>query len=79
MLINFLSDFKEEENNSTKPDEQNIIAGISTSDILAAVSASADEGLAMLSNWFGLTVNRFNKPENGTLKTESSSEEEEEV
>lgn len=32
-----------------------IIAGYNTADILAAVSDSAEEGIALLSNWFGLT------------------------
>lgn len=31
------------------------IAGYNTADILAAVSDSAEEGIALLSGWFGLT------------------------
>lgn len=37
---------------SSPPDT---IAGYSTADILAAVSDSAEQGIALLSNWFGLS------------------------
>lgn len=33
-----------------------LLAGYSTSDILAAVSDSAEEGIALLTNWFGLAT-----------------------
>lgn len=32
------------------------LAGYSTADILSAVSDSAEEGIALLSNWFGLAT-----------------------
>lgn len=40
------------------------IAGYNTADILAAVSDSAEEGIALLSNWFGLSP--AEEPVNGT-------------
>ncbi|KFB48184.1 AGAP008005-PA-like protein [Anopheles sinensis] len=39
-----------------------LLDNISTADILAAVSESTDEGIAMISNWLGLSVNRVQKP-----------------
>lgn len=34
------------------------IAGYNTADILAAVNASAEEGIALISNWLGLSGNK---------------------
>ncbi|XP_053691733.1 uncharacterized protein LOC128740226 [Sabethes cyaneus] len=39
-----------------------ILDTLSTADILAAVSESTDEGIAMISSWFGLDVNKTLKP-----------------
>ncbi|XP_058056276.1 uncharacterized protein LOC131207670 [Anopheles bellator] len=39
-----------------------LLDDLSTADILAAVSESTDEGIAMISNWLGLSVNRVQKP-----------------
>uniref|UniRef100_A0A182JE21 DUF4773 domain-containing protein n=1 Tax=Anopheles atroparvus TaxID=41427 RepID=A0A182JE21_ANOAO len=39
-----------------------LLDNLSTADILAAVSESTDEGIAMISNWLGLSVNRVQKP-----------------
>lgn len=49
------------------------IAGYNTADILAAVSDSAEEGIALLSNWFGLTPAAVNETslESATDKVES--------
>ncbi|XP_053675882.1 uncharacterized protein LOC128726118 [Anopheles nili] len=48
-----------------------LLDNLSTADILAAVSESTDEGIAMISNWLGLSVNRVQKPAPGTTETES--------
>lgn len=34
------------------------IAGYNTADILAAVNASAEEGIALISNWLGISGNK---------------------
>lgn len=34
------------------------IAGYNTADILAAVNASAEEGIALISSWLGITGNK---------------------
>lgn len=44
------------------------IAGYNTADILAAVNASAEEGIALISNWLGLTGN---SSQNGTVTDQS--------
>ncbi|XP_050079063.1 uncharacterized protein LOC126565897 [Anopheles maculipalpis] len=62
-----------------------LLDNLSTADILAAVSESTDEGIAMISNWLGLSVNRIQKPTEGVAseagtasETESDKKEEEE-
>ncbi|XP_058819896.1 uncharacterized protein LOC131682445 [Topomyia yanbarensis] len=55
-----------------------ILDNLSTADILAAVSESTDEGIAMLSSWFGLDVNKTQKPEQHDNVTEKGSEKTEE-
>ncbi|XP_035916020.1 uncharacterized protein LOC118513846 [Anopheles stephensi] len=50
-----------------------LLDSLSTADILAAVSESTDEGIAMISNWLGLSVNRVQKPaEGGAAETEAA-------
>uniref|UniRef100_A0A182NTN4 DUF4773 domain-containing protein n=1 Tax=Anopheles dirus TaxID=7168 RepID=A0A182NTN4_9DIPT len=53
-----------------------LLDNLSTADILAAVSESTDEGIAMISNWLGLSVNRVQKPvapgADGAAETENS-------
>ncbi|XP_052897791.1 uncharacterized protein LOC128304625 [Anopheles moucheti] len=49
-----------------------LLDNLSTADILAAVSESTDEGIAMISNWLGLSVNRVQKPAEGATETETS-------
>ncbi|XP_040168525.1 uncharacterized protein LOC120903278 [Anopheles arabiensis] len=50
-----------------------LLDNLSTADILAAVSESTDEGIAMISNWLGLSVNRVQKPaEGGAAETDAS-------
>lgn len=49
-----------------------ILDNLSTADILAAVSESTDEGIAMISNWFGLDVNKETKQEQSGSATENS-------
>ncbi|XP_035775320.1 uncharacterized protein LOC118457671 [Anopheles albimanus] len=48
-----------------------LLDNLSTADILAAVSESTDEGIAMISNWLGLSVNQAQKP--GPAETGSDS------
>ncbi|XP_055640227.1 uncharacterized protein LOC129777773 isoform X2 [Toxorhynchites rutilus septentrionalis] len=74
-----------DEQNSISPAQNvtsplSILDNLSTADILAAVSESTDEGIAMISNWLGLGVNKEQKPEqsenldgsNNSDKTEES-------
>uniref|UniRef100_A0A182MP28 DUF4773 domain-containing protein n=1 Tax=Anopheles culicifacies TaxID=139723 RepID=A0A182MP28_9DIPT len=49
-----------------------LLDNLSTADILAAVSESTDEGIAMISNWLGLSVNRVQKPAEGATETETT-------
>lgn len=60
---------KEEDEEDTKPDVAvpattnvtsplSLLDKLSTADILAAVSESTDEGIAMISSWFGLDVKK---------------------
>uniref|UniRef100_A0A182P4S6 DUF4773 domain-containing protein n=1 Tax=Anopheles epiroticus TaxID=199890 RepID=A0A182P4S6_9DIPT len=49
-----------------------LLDNLSTADILAAVSESTDEGIAMISNWLGLSVNRVQKPAEGATETEAA-------
>lgn len=42
--------------NATSP--LSLLDNLSTADILAAVSESTDEGIAMISSWFGLDVKK---------------------
>lgn len=44
--------------------ENETIGGYNTADILAAVNASAEEGIALLSSWLGLAGNNS---QNGTV------------
>ncbi|XP_055550776.1 uncharacterized protein LOC129733174 isoform X2 [Wyeomyia smithii] len=57
-----------------------ILDNLSTADILAAVSESTDEGIAMISSWFGLDVNKTQKPgpENNSKGTDKTTEKNEE-
>uniref|UniRef100_A0A182Q819 DUF4773 domain-containing protein n=1 Tax=Anopheles farauti TaxID=69004 RepID=A0A182Q819_9DIPT len=64
-----------------------LLDNLSTADILAAVSESTDEGIAMISNWLGLSVNKVQKPapaaaegaaENSATATEGESDKKEE-
>ncbi|XP_029714951.2 uncharacterized protein LOC109424312 isoform X2 [Aedes albopictus] len=48
-----------------------LLDNLSTADILAAVSESTDEGIAMISKWLGLGINT--KPEGGESDSSSSS------
>lgn len=41
--------------------EDDSIAGLSTKEIIAVVNQSAEEGIALISNWLGLAVNKINK------------------
>ncbi|XP_037046679.1 uncharacterized protein LOC119081688 [Bradysia coprophila] len=53
------ADDDEEEEDTTETNAGNdTIAGYNTADILAAVNASAEEGIALISNWLGLTGNK---------------------
>lgn len=87
--VNTENEKKEEEAEPAKPaapaaNETSplaILDNLSTADILAAVSESTDEGIKMISSWFGLDVNKELKddesaPETGvkenTEKTEES-------
>lgn len=38
-------------------DEDDTIGGLSTKDIIAAVNKSAEEGIAMITNWLGFAIN----------------------
>lgn len=48
-------DDDDDEDPTAAPVAPGTIAGYNTVDILSAVSDSAEEGLALLSSWFGLT------------------------
>lgn len=59
-----------------------ILDNLSTADILAAVSESTDEGIKMISSWFGLDVNKELKddesaPETGVKENAEKTEESE--
>lgn len=58
--------------NSTSP--LSILDNLTTADILAAVSESTDEGIAMISNWLGLGVSKdkIEKPEQSENAVDSS-------
>ncbi|XP_058445836.1 uncharacterized protein LOC131426998 isoform X2 [Malaya genurostris] len=58
--------------NTTSP--LSILDNLSTADILAAVSESTDEGIAMISSWLGLDVNKTQKPEQNDNVTEKNTE-----
>lgn len=46
-----------------------ILDNLSTADILAAVSESTDEGIKMISSWFGLDVNKELKDDESAAET----------
>lgn len=79
------ADEKKEENADSKPavpatnttSPLSLLDNLSTADILAAVSQSTDEGIAMISSWFGLDVNKELKGEEESA-TESGAEKNEE-
>lgn len=48
-------DDDDDEQSATNSPTSETIAGYSTADILAAVSDSAEQGIALLSNWFGIS------------------------
>lgn len=68
---------KKEEDDEPKPvvpatnvtSPLSILDNLSTADILAAVSESTDEGIAMISSWFGLDVNKELKGEDSAAET----------
>lgn len=52
-----------------------LLDNLSTADILAAVSESTDEGIAMISSWFGLGGNKVQNPEQSQSPADSSNSE----
>lgn len=61
-------DDDDEEEDTTEPNvEGGTIAGYNTADILHFVNDSAEEGIALISNWLGLTGN---KSQNETVTEE---------
>lgn len=75
------ADEKKEEEEESKPvvpatnvtSPLSLLDKLSTADILAAVSQSTDEGIAMISSWFGLDVNKeLKEDESATDKNEES-------
>lgn len=88
--VNTENEKKEEEAEPAKPaapaaNETSplaILDNLSTADILAAVSESTDEGIKMISSWFGLDVNKELKddesaPETGVKENAEKTEESE--
>lgn len=58
--------------NSTSP--LALLDNLSTADILAAVSESTDEGIAMISNWLGLGINTKTQADTATDETSEKNE-----
>lgn len=56
---------EENEDESSESDDEGptSIAGLNADDIIAAVNKSADEGIALISNWLGLNKNKSNSTE----------------
>lgn len=88
--VNTENEKKEENNEPAKPaapaanvtSPLAILDNLSTADILAAVSESTDEGIKMISSWFGLDVNKELKddesaPETGVKENAEKTEESE--
>lgn len=64
----------EEENQITdEEEEEEILGGFNTKEIIAAVNQSAEEGIAILTNWLGLAVNTLNKSNSTLTEDETSS------
>lgn len=63
-----------EDDEDDDEEEDETIAGLSTKDIIAAVNKSAEEGIAMISNWLGLAVNTINSTIVEANKIEEESE-----
>lgn len=69
-------DDDEDEDTTVAPVAPGTIAGYNTIDILSAVSDSAEEGLALLSSWFGLTPSSGNSTTTTAAQTEAPVEDE---
>lgn len=53
----------EDESSESEDEGPTSIAGLNTDDIIAAVNKSADEGIALISNWLGLNKSKANSTE----------------
>lgn len=60
---------QDEPEQSDDDSSDDTIAGYNTADILAAVNDSAENGIALISSWLGLTPNKTETTENQTSPT----------
>lgn len=64
----------EDESSESEDEGPTSIAGLNTDDIIAAVNKSADEGIALISNWLGLNKSKANSTETIDNKIEETDE-----
>lgn len=67
---------EEEEDSSSETEDEGptSIAGLNADDIIAAVNKSADEGIALITNWLGLNKSKANSTETSENKIEETEE-----